>query len=260
MDTHLYGSLVLSLFLCPVEPSSHHFYCSTPVLQMEVGIEDCLHIEFEYDRAGYHLTDTVIGKIYFLLVRIKLKHMELEIKRRETVGGGVSARAESETVAKYEIMDGAPARGEVIPIRLHLSPYDLTPSYPNVHNKFGVRYSINLVLVDDEDRRYFKQQEITLYRVPPSQGKENKSLSGGLGAMEANGGRAPAVTPRTAARAMSGEGHAVATPEKGFGAAGAAGGSPGTNESPGDIRFGDDGDGAEERGAAGQEADTGPPL
>ena len=38
-------------------------------LQMEVGIEDCLHIEFEYDKARYHLKDSVIGKIYFLLVR-----------------------------------------------------------------------------------------------------------------------------------------------------------------------------------------------
>ena len=134
-------------------------------IKMEVGIEDCLHIEFEYGRSSYHLSDTVVGKINFLLVRIKLKHMELEIKRRETVGGGMNARLESETIAKFEIMDGAPARGESIPIRLHLSPYPLTPSYDNVHNKFGVKYSINLVLVDEEDRRYFKQQEITMYRV-----------------------------------------------------------------------------------------------
>lgn len=35
---------------------------------MEVGIEDCLHIEFEYDKARYHLKDVVSGKIYFLLV------------------------------------------------------------------------------------------------------------------------------------------------------------------------------------------------
>ena len=46
-------------------------------MQMEVGIEDCLHIEFEYDKSRYHLSDTVVGKIYFLLVRIKLKHMEV---------------------------------------------------------------------------------------------------------------------------------------------------------------------------------------
>ena len=36
---------------------------------MEVGIEDCLHIEFEYERGAYHLGDTVLGRIHFLLVR-----------------------------------------------------------------------------------------------------------------------------------------------------------------------------------------------
>lgn len=143
-----------------------------PPIKMEVGIEDCLHIEFEYDRGAYALRDVVLGKIYFLLVRIRLKHMELEVRRRESVGAGAAARSDSETVAKFEIMDGAPARGEVIPIRMFLSPYtDLTPSYPNVHNKFGVRYYLNLVLVDEEDRRYFKQQEITLYRLPETAAK-----------------------------------------------------------------------------------------
>jgi hypothetical protein len=38
----------------------------------------------------YHLQDVVLGKIYFLLVRIKIKHMEVEIRRRETTGAGAS--------------------------------------------------------------------------------------------------------------------------------------------------------------------------
>jgi hypothetical protein len=37
------------------------------------------------------LQDVVVGKIYFLLVRIKLKHMEVEIRRRETTGGAGSS-------------------------------------------------------------------------------------------------------------------------------------------------------------------------
>nr|XP_024359155.1 vacuolar protein sorting-associated protein 26A-like isoform X2 [Physcomitrium patens] len=131
---------------------------------MEVGIEDCLHIEFEYSKSKYHLKDVIVGKIYFLLVRIKIKHMELEIRRRESTGSGPNTYNESETLAKYEIMDGAPVRGESIPIRLFLSPYDLTPTYRNINNKFSVKYYLNLVLVDEEDRRYFKQQEITMYR------------------------------------------------------------------------------------------------
>ena len=110
------------------------------------------------------LQDVVVGKIFFLLVRIKIKHMEIEIRRRESTGTGANTYNESETIAKYEIMDGAPVRGESIPIRLFLSPYDLTPTYRNINNKFSVKYFLNLVLVDEEDRRYFKQQEITIWR------------------------------------------------------------------------------------------------
>lgn len=36
----------------------------------------------------YHLQDAIVGKIYFLLVRIKIKYMELAIVRRETSGPG----------------------------------------------------------------------------------------------------------------------------------------------------------------------------
>lgn len=34
----------------------------------------------------YILKDTILGKIHFLLVRIKIKHMELAIIRREASG------------------------------------------------------------------------------------------------------------------------------------------------------------------------------
>jgi len=54
--------------------------------------------------------------------------------------------------------------GESIPIRLFLSPYELTPTYKTVNNKFSVHYFLNLVLIDEEGRRYFKQHEITMYR------------------------------------------------------------------------------------------------
>ena len=102
----------------------------------QVGIEDCLHIEFEYNKTKYHLRDVVIGKIYFLLVRLKIKHMELEVRRRESTGTGSDLYNESETITKFEIMDGAPVRGECVPVRLFLSSFDLTPTYRNVNNKF----------------------------------------------------------------------------------------------------------------------------
>eukprot|EP00727_Mastigamoeba_balamuthi_P011064 m51a1_g6580 Vacuolar protein sorting 26 (348) ;mRNA; r:209091-211318 len=135
-------------------------------IKMEVGIEDCLHIEFEYNKSKYHLKDVVIGKVFFLLVRIRIKYMEICLLKKESTGQPPNVYNETETLTKYEIMDGAPVKGESLPVRLFLGHFDLTPTYRNVHNKFSVKYFLNLVLVDEEDRRYFKQQEVTLWRRP----------------------------------------------------------------------------------------------
>ena len=53
--------------------------------------------------------------------------------------------------------------GESIPIRLFLAGYELTPTFKDVNKKFSVRYFLNLVLVDEEERRYFKQQVCHFY-------------------------------------------------------------------------------------------------
>ena len=126
--------------------------------------------------------------------------MELSIIRRETTGAPPNQYNESETITKFEIMDGAPVRGasalpslithpksphvgETIPIRLFLGGFDLTPTFRDVNKKFSTRYYLNLVLIDEENRRYFKQQvrrrvfdfvfishwgfqEITVFRIP----------------------------------------------------------------------------------------------
>lgn len=51
-----------------------------------------------------------------------------------------------------------PFPGESIPIRLFLAGYELTPTMRDINKKFSVRYYLNLVLIDEEERRYFKQQ------------------------------------------------------------------------------------------------------
>ena len=55
-------------------------------IKMEVGIEECLHIEFEFNSSKFHLKDCILGKVFFNLVRIKIKHMELSIIKKEIVG------------------------------------------------------------------------------------------------------------------------------------------------------------------------------
>jgi vacuolar protein sorting-associated protein 26 len=74
-------------------------------IKMEVGIEECLHIEFEYEKRAYHLQDIIIGKIHFLLVRIRIKHMELAVIRRETSGEGVAAGVGDPTAQSQNIFN-----------------------------------------------------------------------------------------------------------------------------------------------------------
>lgn len=137
---------------------------SNAKLRMEVGIEEWLHIEFEYQSSKYTLKDVVTGNVFFNLVRIKIKQMELAIVRKETVGVGHNSETQKETLGKYEVMDGAPVKGERIPIRYYLSGVDLTPTYININNRFSTKYYLSLILIDNEDRRYFKEQEIILWR------------------------------------------------------------------------------------------------
>jgi vacuolar protein sorting-associated protein 26 len=199
----------------PVDSSRLEGKSVPNAIKMEVGIEECLHIEFQYQKKFYHLNDYIEGFIHFLLVRIKIKYMEIAVIRREisglfsqspgsnelggtpyvpTVGypsgnmpastkqnqqGQNQQTTESQTLLRYEIMDGAPVKGETIPVKLYLSgiPADLTPTFDFTSSYagsgatfqqssvgFSVRYYLNLVLVDEEDRRYFKQQEIILWR------------------------------------------------------------------------------------------------
>ncbi|CCH43531.1 Vacuolar protein sorting-associated protein [Wickerhamomyces ciferrii] len=130
-------------------------------IKLDIGIENCLHIEFEYSKSTYSLKDVLVGRIYFLLTRLKIKHMEISLITRETVGNVPNQLTDSSTI-RYEIMDGSPVKGETIPIRLFLGGYDLTPTTKT--NMFNVKNYLSLVIIDEDGRRYFKQSEVILFR------------------------------------------------------------------------------------------------
>ncbi|CCE64763.1 hypothetical protein TPHA_0I02620 [Tetrapisispora phaffii CBS 4417] len=131
-------------------------------IKLDIGIENCLHIEFEYTKSIFSLKDVIVGRIYFLLTRLKIKHMELSLITRESSGLQQSNTLVDSTAIRYEIMDGSPVKGETIPIRLFMSGYDLTPSISC--NYFDIKNYLSLVIIDEDGRRYFKQSEIKIYR------------------------------------------------------------------------------------------------
>ena len=52
----------------------------------------------------------------------------------------------------------------MVPIRMHIGSYDLTPTFKDVNNMISVRYFLRFVIIDDDDKVYHKQQELHLWR------------------------------------------------------------------------------------------------
>lgn len=130
--------------------------------QLEVGLEDQLHINFTSAKTEFSLNENIEGELHFSLVNLKIKSADLSLVRREMVGSHVT---DQEVLQRYQIIDGSPARYDTIPFALPLKNLmDLTPSLRGIEKVGSVLYFVNLIIYDVEGRRYFKQQEIQLYR------------------------------------------------------------------------------------------------
>ena len=58
-------------------------------IRLEVGIEDWLHLIFEISRSKFQLKDCVSGHVVFKKVSIRLKSMEIQLIKRETITSSI---------------------------------------------------------------------------------------------------------------------------------------------------------------------------
>lgn len=158
-------------------------------IRMEVGMDDSLQIRFEYSKRQFDLPDDIItGWIAFDLVRIRVKSCELAIVRKEFISTAIIGRnsgeedgdldereMHSEVLGRWEVIEGDVHKGtplmpflligEVVPVRIFLNACpDAGPTMNVVAQLFSIRYFLNLVVIDWDNRRYFKQQEVILTR------------------------------------------------------------------------------------------------
>ena len=104
--------------------------------------------------------------------------------------------------AKKTFFSGFFFSGFFFPCLRSISHLSTHKKKSKLKTQFSARYFLNLVLVDEEDRRYFKQQEITLWR---KRGADERACRGGAGcggsvpAPLEGGGSRGAVSPAVAA-------------------------------------------------------------
>ena len=52
---------------------------------MELGIDDWLCIIYEFEKSKFHIKDCIDGRVTFNCVKLRIKHMELSIIKKETI-------------------------------------------------------------------------------------------------------------------------------------------------------------------------------
>ena len=70
-------------------------------------------------------------------------------------------------IGKYEVCDGQPLEGDVIPIRMTLDNFEVSPTMNNINNIGWVKYYLKIVIYIDKNNKNFqliKNIEILLYR------------------------------------------------------------------------------------------------
>jgi vacuolar protein sorting-associated protein 26 len=135
-----------------------------PPIHMNIGLSGHLQLDVVFAHSKYHLKDVITGHFKFRELRIKVKHIEVCINKKEASGEGGSV-TENKIITRLEIMDGEPVVGEVVPIRLFLSSIEgLTPTQREINNTFSCTYFLSIMIHDEEGRKFFKQHEFEVWR------------------------------------------------------------------------------------------------
>ena len=138
-------------------------------LEINIGVENVIHVNIKLLKTRYCLDDVVIGKIKIVKNELNLNNIFLEIKREEKINIGDTNLANIQDLAKYELVEGYPEEGDEMCFRYYLSGVkNLTPSYYNDNEKekkFEVRYFLSFEFNDNKGYQFFKNVEIIIYRM-----------------------------------------------------------------------------------------------
>jgi len=125
--------------------------CEPTPFKKEIGLTNVLHMEVCLKSNIVDPRQEFIGCVYFLLAKIRIVSVAIELIRREEMG----AEAFETSSQAFEILDGAPVRGVLIPIRFYLGELGIWPAPRDA--KVAVSYSLGVVGTDDAGNLYKKR-------------------------------------------------------------------------------------------------------
>ena len=121
----------------------------TPLVK-GIGITNVLHMDVLLDSTTVDPRVGFIGSLYFELFKLRIVSVSFEIIRRENYTLGTK----DEVLTDFELLDGAPVKGTLVPIRLFTGNLKLWP--PPKDEKLKIEYFIKVHAIDETGAVYVK--------------------------------------------------------------------------------------------------------
>jgi vacuolar protein sorting-associated protein 26 len=134
----------------------------------EIGMTGVLHIEFVFTHGTFDCQDVVIGAAYLLLVKLRIVHMQISLYCSESYQNVGRVIKERVIVKSIEVMDGAPVRGDNIPIRFFLGDCNVWPYVPFQDSAVQVEWYLRAQMTDENGKKYYKRLRAQFVRRPPA--------------------------------------------------------------------------------------------
>lgn len=114
-----------------------------------IGIANILHIEVILQSVTVDPRVGFIGCVYFALTKMRIVSVYMHMIRIERF-----LEKNEVTLAKFEVLDGAPVRGTMIPLRFYTGNLDLWPAPKD--NNFVIEHVLRLHAVDEKGEVYIR--------------------------------------------------------------------------------------------------------
>lgn len=143
---------------------SYATYPLKTTLHNEVGIKNVLHVEFIFPRQAYDAREPIVGAACFILVKLRIVFMRMNIFRSEVFNSETSYFKKKTLLKTYDILDGAPVRGDFIPIRIFMGDIDLWPYQHFKGSTLEVEHYLRVEMSDENGKKYFKKMKVYFNR------------------------------------------------------------------------------------------------
>ena len=129
---------------------------------VRVAVAENIRIDLLINRRKFELNDVLLGGAHFLLVALKIVKFTVELVAQEILDIGGKTKKHSHTIFEWEITDGAPVKGEIIPFRLFFAPLDISPSVVDQTKGYSVSHFLHFFIHTTSGTKYFKALQIKL--------------------------------------------------------------------------------------------------